>query len=42
MEQNDSAPNDRVPFSLLSDVFQADPPAMFAAMRDKCPVHHAT
>jgi cytochrome P450 len=34
-------PNDAVPFSLVSDAFQVNPPAMFAAMREKCPVHHA-
>jgi cytochrome P450 len=33
--------NDAVDFSLLSAAFQLDPPAMFAAMRAKCPVHHA-
>ena len=30
-----------VDFSLLSDAFQADPPAVFAALREKCPVHHS-
>jgi cytochrome P450 len=29
-----------VDFSLLSDAFQADPPAVFAALREQCPVHH--
>ena len=31
---------DDVAFSLLSEDFQIDPPAMFGALRDKCPVHH--
>ena len=33
---------DDVAFNLLSEEFQLDPPAMFAALRDKCPVHHTT
>lgn len=33
--------NDAVDFSLMSAAFQLDPPAMFADMRTKCPVHHA-
>ena len=31
---------DDVAFSLLSEEFQADPPAMFAELRSQCPVHH--
>lgn len=31
---------DDVAFNLLSNEFQLDPPAMFAALRAKCPVHH--
>lgn len=31
-----------VPFNLLSDDFHRDPPGMFAALRDRCPVHHTT
>ena len=34
--------SDAVDFSLMSAEFQSDPPAMFAAMRERCPVHHAT
>ena len=34
--------SDAVDFSLLSAEFHSDPPAMFAAMRERCPVHHAT
>ena len=30
-----------VDFDLLSDAFQLDPPATFAALRERCPVHHA-
>lgn len=30
-----------VDFSLLSEAFQADPPAVFAALREQCPVHHS-
>ena len=29
-----------VDFSLLSEAFQLDPPATFAALRERCPVHH--
>lgn len=29
-----------VEFNLVSEVFQADPPATFAALRSRCPVHH--
>ncbi len=29
-----------VEFGLLSEAFQADPPATFAALREQCPVHH--
>jgi cytochrome P450 len=31
---------DAVEFSLLSQAFQDDPPRTFAALRDRCPVHH--
>ena len=31
---------DDVAFSLLSEEFQADPPAMFGSLRAQCPVHH--
>jgi cytochrome P450 len=31
-----------VAFSLLSDEFQADPPATFGELRTKCPVHHTS
>ena len=34
-------PNDAVDFSLISGEFQLDPATFFAAMREKCPVHHA-
>lgn len=30
-----------VDFSLLSEAFQADPPAVFAELREQCPVHHS-
>lgn len=33
-------PIDPVEFDLLSAAFQLDPPATFAALRDRCPVHH--
>ncbi|MEY4159338.1 MAG: hypothetical protein RL743_1833, partial [Actinomycetota bacterium] len=42
MQRNDANSMGAVPFSLMSDEFQSDPPAMFAVMREKCPVHHAT
>jgi len=35
------APQADVDFSLLSEAFQTDPPATFAALRERCPVHHA-
>jgi cytochrome P450 len=31
-----------VAFDLLSDAFQADPAGTFAALRERCPVHHTT
>lgn len=31
-----------VDFSLVSESFQADPPATFARLRERCPVHHTT
>lgn len=31
-----------VAFDLLSEAFQDDPAAMFAALRDRCPVNHTT
>ena len=34
------APDADVDFSLLSEAFQTDPPATFAALRERCPVHH--
>jgi cytochrome P450 len=34
--------NDAVDFSLMSVEFQLDPTATFAAMREKCPVHHTS
>ena len=33
---------DAVEFSLTSEAFQEDPAAMFAALRERCPVHHTT
>ena len=33
-------PSDAVLFSLIDGAFQLDPPATFAAMRERCPVHH--
>lgn len=33
-------PSDAVLFSLIDEAFQLDPPATFAAMRERCPVHH--
>jgi cytochrome P450 len=32
---------DPIAFDLLSDEFQDDPAATFAALRERCPVHHA-
>jgi cytochrome P450 len=37
-----NVPEPGVDFSLLSEAFQNDPAAMFAALRDRCPVHHTT
>ena len=34
-----SSPFDEVEFNLLSDAFQTDPPATFAALRNRCPMH---
>jgi cytochrome P450 len=34
-------PTSSVDFGLLSQAFHDDPPATFAALRDRCPVHHA-
>ncbi len=31
-----------VDFSLISEAFQADPPATFAVLRQRCPLHRAT
>ena len=31
-----------VAFNLLSEEFQLDPAATFAALRERCPVHHTT
>jgi cytochrome P450 len=44
---DESAPFDpaspaAVEFDLLSAAFHADPPATFAALRERCPVHHTT
>ena len=33
---------DTVDFSLLSEAFQEDPAAVFAELRERCPVHHTT
>lgn len=37
-----SLDSEGVEFSLLSQAFQDDPAATFAALRDRCPVHHTT
>ena len=34
--------DDEVEFSLLADAFQIDPPAVFTALRERCPVHHTS
>ena len=39
---SDDALDREVEFDLLSAAFQLDPPATFAALRERCPVHHTT
>ncbi|MCX6520853.1 MAG: cytochrome P450 [Actinobacteria bacterium] len=41
-QEPDDALDREVEFDLLSAAFQLDPPATFAALRERCPVHHTT